>query len=338
MSFRKMKDTIDYGDTVILHIGYDNMLPILLCKGETMQTKFGAVKHDSLVGKQYGTRMQCSKGWIHVLQPTPELWTLSLPHRTQILYSTDISMIIFQLDLKPGSVVAEAGTGSGSLSHALLRTIQPSGHLFTFEFHEERCDKARQEFGDHGLSEFVTVTHRDVCGEGFQLDHVADAVFLDLPKPWECIASAKQAIKREGGRFCTFSPCIEQVQRSCEELSKNDFTDIVTVECLARNFNIQYAKLQNILPPDLSPLKENGNGADHGAEEEELSHKKAKKSPEEEELSHKKAKKSPEILPNQTQDNNQVKLPVDNCFSSAVPAVAMQGHTGFLTFASLYHH
>lgn len=44
----------------------------------------------------------------------------------------------------------------------------------------------------------VTVTHRDVCQDGFKLDHVADAVFLDLPKPWEVIKSAKQALKKEG--------------------------------------------------------------------------------------------------------------------------------------------
>ena len=49
-----------------------------------------------------------------------------------------------------------------------------------------------------GISEYVTVTHRDVCQDGFQLDHIADAVFLDLPKPWEVIKSAKQALKLEG--------------------------------------------------------------------------------------------------------------------------------------------
>ena len=57
---------------------------------------------------------------------------------------------------------------------------------------------AEQEFKDHGISSYVTVIHKDVCVEGFGLDHVADAVFLDLPKPWEAVASAKQALKLKG--------------------------------------------------------------------------------------------------------------------------------------------
>ena len=90
------------------------------------------------------------------------------------------------------------GTGSGSLSHALIRTIAPTGHLHTFEFHELRAKVATQEFKDHGISQYVTVKQRDVCAEGFGLDHVADAVFLDLPTPWEAVKSAKLALKLEG--------------------------------------------------------------------------------------------------------------------------------------------
>ena len=37
------------------------------------------------------------------------MWSLTVPHRTQIIYSTDISMITMELELKPGSVVIESG-------------------------------------------------------------------------------------------------------------------------------------------------------------------------------------------------------------------------------------
>ena len=47
----------------------------------------------SLVGQRYGSKVHFSKGWGIALHPTPELWTVTLPHRTQILYATDIAMV-----------------------------------------------------------------------------------------------------------------------------------------------------------------------------------------------------------------------------------------------------
>jgi tRNA (adenine57-N1/adenine58-N1)-methyltransferase len=115
------------------------------------------------------------KGFIYLLTPTPELWTLNLPHRTQILYSPDISFISFMLELKPGVQMIESGTGSGSFSHAILRTIAPLGHLYTFEYHQERALKAKEEFEMHGLSEFVSVECRNVCQDGFNLTNAVEA-------------------------------------------------------------------------------------------------------------------------------------------------------------------
>lgn len=122
-------------------------------------------------------QVELSRGWAYVLQPTPELWTQTLPHRTQIIYTPDISMILYQLDVKPGSVVVEsgsyhicmvfcfllillyAGTGSGSLSHYFIRALKPHGHLHTFDFHENRVELARDEFKLHGLRDYVTVNY-----------------------------------------------------------------------------------------------------------------------------------------------------------------------------------
>ena len=175
------------------------------------------------------------KGYVYVLHPTPELWTKTLPHRTQILYATDISLILMQLELKPGSVVIESGTGSGSLSHSILRTIAPKGHLHTFDFHEQRVELAREEFHYHKLGDLVTVKQRDVCTEGFDLENVADAVFLDLPRPWDAVPHAKKSLKKgSGGRLCSFSPCLEQVQKTIAKMNEEGFVEVSTVECLLR--------------------------------------------------------------------------------------------------------
>uniref|UniRef100_H2Z0U5 tRNA (adenine(58)-N(1))-methyltransferase catalytic subunit TRMT61A n=1 Tax=Ciona savignyi TaxID=51511 RepID=H2Z0U5_CIOSA len=241
MGFESCKPNVEAGDVVIIFMGHDSMFPINVKKGEISQTKFGAIKHDQVIGHEYGTKFTCSKGWVYVLQPTPELWTITLPHRTQILYTVDISMILFQLDLKPGSVVCESGTGSGSLSHAIIRTIAPSGYLHTVEFHEGRAEKARLEFKEHGLSNYVTVYHRDVLKDGFPVTSVADAIFLDIPSPENAISTASNALKKSGGRLCSFSPCIEQVQRTCSALRQkgSGFRDIQIFELVRRSSNVK---------------------------------------------------------------------------------------------------
>lgn len=96
------------------------------------------------------------------------------------------------------NVFRAAGTGSGSLSHAILRTIAPSGHLHTVEFHQQRAEKAAEEFKEHRVDHLVTVRNQDVCKDGFGVTGVADAVFLDIPSPWEAVCHAKAAMKRQG--------------------------------------------------------------------------------------------------------------------------------------------
>lgn len=93
-----------------------------------------------------------------------------------------------------------AGTGSGSLTHALARTVYPDGHVHSFDFHENRVSVAEIEFKTHGLSPVVTVRQRDVCRDGYgeSMNDVADAVFLDLPLPWEAVPHAVKAIKKNG--------------------------------------------------------------------------------------------------------------------------------------------
>ncbi|XP_066150717.1 tRNA (adenine(58)-N(1))-methyltransferase catalytic subunit TRMT61A [Euwallacea fornicatus] len=251
MSFNGYKDKIDEGDTVVLYLTISQIYSIkaekkvLNKKGieveNVFQTPFGALKCEDLIGKIYGSKVSLSKGWGYVLAPTPELWTLTLPHRTQIIYTPDISMILMQLELSPGSVVIESGTGSGSLSHAIIRAVKPHGHLYTFDFHEIRSKTAKQEFEEHDLGKYVTVEHRDVCETGFgeELNGTADAVFLDLPHPWLAIPHSVNALKSSGGRICSFSPCIEQVQKTCQKLTELGFKEIETMEVLQTQYNVQ---------------------------------------------------------------------------------------------------
>ncbi|XP_018016330.1 tRNA (adenine(58)-N(1))-methyltransferase catalytic subunit TRMT61A [Hyalella azteca] len=268
MTFDKFHKIIKECDTVILYFNNTQTYALEVTKTvknrhgqqvpHVFQSMYGALKVESLVGLQFGCRVQLATGAGYIFYPTPELWTLTLPHRTQILYTTDISMVIARLNIGPGSVVCEAGTGSGSLSHAILRTVGPTGHLHTADFHEQRWLAAADEFKRHGLNDRVTTYWRDVCTLGWPVTEVADAVFLDLPRPWLALPHAVNAVKLNGGRICSFSPCIEQVSRTCELMRSLGLQNVTTLEVLTRELQVLHSDMPviDITPDDRPNLKE----------------------------------------------------------------------------------
>ena len=164
----------------------------------------------------------------------------SISHRTQIVYETDAALIISLLQLNASSSIAEAGTGSGSLTSILARVCDK---VFTFEFHAERCESAKNYFREMKFDN-ISTEHRDVCSQGFPNIKV-NAVFLDLPNPWAAVSheNGPSSILESEGLVCTFSPCIEQVEQTCRVLKKHQFVDIRTFESIQRSFRIRERRL-----------------------------------------------------------------------------------------------
>lgn len=210
-----------------------------------------------------------SSGFVYLLRPSPELWTSSLPHRTQVVYTPDYSYVLQRIRARPGTRLIEAGAGSGSFTHASARAVYSGyprdeadarGKVFSFEYHEPRFLKMREEIKSHALEGIVHMTHRDVYSDGFLVDGKsphATAVFLDLPAPWEALhhLSRRKILKGGGGDegggawessldpnesvyICTFSPCIEQVTRTVTELRTLGWTDIDMVEIAHKKLSV----------------------------------------------------------------------------------------------------
>ena len=229
-----------------------------------------------------------SSGFIHLLPPTPENWTSSLPHRTQVVYTPDYSYILHRIRARPGTSIIEAGAGSGSFTHASARAIynghsastespkkrRKLGKVWSFEFHEQRHEKLQKELQDHGLEEIVQITHRDVCEDGFLVDGEspkAESIFLDLPAPWLALphlvrSAPANAVKENSHgmsdepkqlnkpfisplnpnapvQICTFSPCIEQVQRTVSTMRKLGWVDISMVEVAAKRLEVRRERI-----------------------------------------------------------------------------------------------
>lgn len=218
--------------------------------------------------------LTASSGFAHVIPPTPEGWTISLPHRTQVVYTPDYSYVLQRLQVRPGGTVIEAGAGSGSFTHAAARAVfngypQPEskatdrskdyGRVYSFEYHEPRATQLQKEIREHGLDSIVRITHRDVYENGFNLgmttDEVRDpaitiepsanAIFLDLPAPWLALPHLQRKTSptplnpSETVHLCTFSPCIEQVQRTHISLRELGWVEIETVELLHKRIDVR---------------------------------------------------------------------------------------------------
>lgn len=246
---------IQQGDLVVVVEGFNAATSVRIRAQGTYKSRFGTFHHDDWVGEAFGHRSRArdGRGFVWLLAPTPELWTKVLEHRTQILYAPDIALVCAEMELKPGSVVCESGTGSGSLTHALARCVAPSGSVWTYEFNETRVNAAKEEFEANGLGKYVTVTHRDIERDGFpeEMSGRADAVFLDLPGPYKCVPSVARTL-RPDGVLCSFSPCIEQVHKTIIEMEKSGFSDIKTVELLGREYDVEGRNLQTDLTTPLT--------------------------------------------------------------------------------------
>lgn len=231
------------GDFVILWGGYTQIMGVTLKESAITNNRFGSFHHDDLIGLPFGSKVRSRKGggWLALLRATPELISLSLVHRTQIIYHADISLVLMLLDGQPGRVFCEAGTGSGSASCSFARALCPGGKLYTFEFHQDRQRQVREDFARYGLLDTIVSRHGDVCVDGFgeDLNGRVDGIFLDLPMPWLAIPHADRCLV-EGGKICTFSPCIEQIEKTAVELRRDSrYEDVRMFETLAMNWGVK---------------------------------------------------------------------------------------------------
>jgi tRNA (adenine57-N1/adenine58-N1)-methyltransferase len=227
-------------------------------------------------------------------------------------------------------VVCESGTGSGAMSHAILRSIAPRGKLFTYEFNESRVLKAREEFKKNGVSHIVDVTHRDVCGKdnkgggffGVGGGQRAHAVMLDLPEPWLAVPHAAHVLK-PGGRIASYSPCVEQAQRCIAVLKEKGFHSIRTLEFRLREHYVDEVELW-APPKDKRPRLEM-NSMHHLAYAKQDA--KVEKGAE---------AKEPEDNSGTKQDEaaTQVDSKKRKAMICARPFNTMKGHSAFLTFAT----
>ena len=242
--------------------GYDTSFTII--RGIT-------VKHGDIIGLRYGSKITFGKFGLkrhradtiektcaqktlvdagnkkeniksfYLLRPTSPAISKSLRHQTQIIFPEDMSAICSEMNLKPGSNVLESGTGSGSLTHRLGLSVSPSGLVTTAEFHATRFEKLTVLFQESNLKNVKIIQGDITCPLTLNSmsDESQDAIFLDIPNPWDFLKNKQDRVLKKSGCFASFSPCIEQVQKTVALLELSSvYSNIRTIEVQARWYDV----------------------------------------------------------------------------------------------------
>lgn len=231
---------IGEGDYVLLYLDDRRTYLVRAERGRVLHTHKGVVKIDDFVGREFGVRVRSSTGVEFIaFKPGIRDYVYKSLRGTQIIYPKDIALIILYGNIQPGSRVIEAGTGVGALTTALASYVRPNGKVYSYEVRGEFIDIARKNLERAGVLDYVILKIKDIT-QGIDEGDV-DAVVLDMATPWLVVPHAYRALKG-GGSFISFSPTIDQVIKTVEELRAHGFVHIETIECLVRRMRVERGK------------------------------------------------------------------------------------------------
>jgi tRNA (adenine57-N1/adenine58-N1)-methyltransferase len=230
-------------DDLALLVGRDRKSFIVrLEPGSQLHTHRGVLCHDDIIGTPWGTQLVTHLGYpFSFFRPSTDDLVRGLKRTTQIVYPKDAGYILMKMRIVPGCRVVEAGTGSGGLALVFAQAVSPTGRVYSYEVRPEMQELAHQNLEQLGLAEFVEFKLRDVS-QGFD-ERDADALFLDLPNPWDYLTQAHAALVGGGFLGCIL-PTTNQVSSLIGALDKADFGWIEVEELLLRQYKAVPARLR----------------------------------------------------------------------------------------------
>ncbi len=230
------------GDLALL-MGTDRRGQIVrLEPGQSVHTHRGVLAHDDLIGRPWGSTVVSHTGHrFLLLRPSLHDLILRLKRTTQVVYPKEAGYILLKMNIGPGCRVVEAGTGSGGLTAVLAHAVRPHGRVYSYEARPQMQELARRNLERLGLADVVEFKIRDIA-QGF--DEVGvDAVFLDLPTPWDYLEQAHAALVN-GGYLGSILPTANQVFRLLEALEGPRWGLVEVEEILLRPYKAVSARLR----------------------------------------------------------------------------------------------
>ena len=232
--------SVTEGGLVLLYFDVRRQWLLRVERGKEFHTHKGFIRTDEIVGLPFGSEIKSSLGerfWL--LKPTTHDFIMHSLRRTQIMYPKDIGLILLKLSLTSGMKVLEVGTGSGAMTVAAATAIKPTGHVHTYEVRNEFADLAERNLRRASVADYVTV-HRADARNGIDGNEF-DAAIIDVGDPWPLIPLIHEALSG-GAALLSFSPTVNQVEKTTETLGRVGFVNVHTLECFIREIRADTGK------------------------------------------------------------------------------------------------
>ncbi|HLY28228.1 MAG TPA: tRNA (adenine-N1)-methyltransferase [Aggregatilineales bacterium] len=231
-----------YDDTILL-ASQDRKEYVRTLKPEgVLDTHRGVIRHADLVGKAYGSAVRTHLGHLfYLLRAQPTDLIAHARYETAIIQPKDLGYIALRLGIQAGTRVVEAGTGSGALTLVLALLVGDGGHVYSYERKAALLPVAEKNLARAGVTQRVTFTVRDIA-EGFD-PHEADALFLDVPTPWDYLPQARAALTGSGS-FGAIVPTINQLIDLVHALYAGNWFMVEVEELLLRSYKITEARIR----------------------------------------------------------------------------------------------
>jgi tRNA (adenine57-N1/adenine58-N1)-methyltransferase len=231
---------ITEGSIVLLYFDVKRQWLIRVEKARQFHTHKGFIALADLIGQPFGCGVKSSLGntfW--ALKPTTHDLIMHSIRKTQIMYPKDIGLIILKLALCSGMQVLEIGTGSGAMTVAAALSVKPEGRVHTYEARAEFAEMAERNLRRAAVSEYVTIHNAD-ANDGIEgVDF--DAAIIDVGDPWPLIPHVHKALSG-GSPVVSFSPTVNQVEKTSVAFGREGFTNIQTIECFIREIRADTGK------------------------------------------------------------------------------------------------
>ncbi len=213
---------------------------VRLVEGGVFHTTKGAIRHDELLGGPDGVVVTSAGGVDYLaLRPLLEEFTVSMPRGAAVVYPKDAAHILMYADMFPGARVLEAGVGSGALSISILRSIGPTGRLWSYERRPDFAEVATTNVdtffgGRHPAWEVRVGDLVETIGP-----EPVDRAVLDMLAPWECVDAVGEVLQG-GGVLCCYVATTTQLGRTMDTLrAHGGWTEPEAVDLTVRKWHAE---------------------------------------------------------------------------------------------------